>query len=186
MRNKIIGLGCALVGMAAAVMPASAKLIVVDLGVLGDGTFLPAAIAGSIAKNTTFADYAEFTLTESELLLGVGTSISKGFVSGTLALYENAVFHGAMAPSGILYPGASAVIDSSGSANLTNILLSPGKYYVEESGKSGGAGVNFSGSISLSSAVPEPTTWALMLVGFAGMGFYGSRKLRAQSGIVAA
>jgi hypothetical protein len=30
-------------------------------------------------------------------------------------------------------------------------------------------------------AVPEPSTWALMLVGFAGLGFAGWRRVAAQA-----
>ena len=34
-----------------------------------------------------------------------------------------------------------------------------------------------------SSAVPEPSTWAMMLLGFAGLGYVGFRKARARSAI---
>jgi hypothetical protein len=36
---------------------------------------------------------------------------------------------------------------------------------------------------SFSSAVPEPSTWAMMLLGFAGLGYVGFRKARARSAI---
>ena len=32
-----------------------------------------------------------------------------------------------------------------------------------------------------SSSVPEPSTWAMMLLGFAGLGYVGFRKARARS-----
>ncbi len=35
------------------------------------------------------------------------------------------------------------------------------------------------GGVSVSSSVPEPSTWALMLAGFAGLGFAGYRRNRA-------
>jgi hypothetical protein len=40
------------------------------------------------------------------------------------------------------------------------------------------AGTGFVGSGSPMSSVPEPSTWAMMLVGFAGLGFAGFRKGR--------
>ncbi len=40
---------------------------------------------------------------------------------------------------------------------------------------SGGFGFDF----ALGGAVPEPSTWAMMLVGFAGLGFMGSRRRAA-------
>jgi hypothetical protein len=44
----------------------------------------------------------------------------------------------------------------------------------------GGAAPTFNAAFSLSgSTVPEPSTWAMMLLGFAGLGFAGYRKRRA-------
>jgi hypothetical protein len=34
-----------------------------------------------------------------------------------------------------------------------------------------------------SSAVPEPSTWAMMLIGFAGLGFVGYRQARRKDGL---
>jgi PEP-CTERM motif len=38
---------------------------------------------------------------------------------------------------------------------------------------------NIQGSAALSSAVPEPSTWAMLLVGFVGLGFAGYRRATA-------
>jgi hypothetical protein len=35
-----------------------------------------------------------------------------------------------------------------------------------------------SGGLSTSRVVPEPTTWAMMLIGFAGLGYAGYRRAR--------
>ena len=42
---------------------------------------------------------------------------------------------------------------------------------------------SFSSDVSgdFSSTVPEPSTWAMMLLGFAGLGYVGFRKARARS-----
>jgi PEP-CTERM motif len=43
----------------------------------------------------------------------------------------------------------------------------------------GGAAPTFNAAFSLSgAAVPEPSTWAMMLLGFAGLGFAGYRRAR--------
>jgi hypothetical protein len=47
---------------------------------------------------------------------------------------------------------------------------------------SGGFGLDF----AVGGAVPEPSTWAIMLLGFAGLGFAGYRRARAGHGTVAA
>jgi PEP-CTERM motif-containing protein len=40
-------------------------------------------------------------------------------------------------------------------------------------------------SVSLSSAIPEPSTWVMLLLGFAGLGFVGYRASRGSAEIVA-
>jgi hypothetical protein len=39
--------------------------------------------------------------------------------------------------------------------------------------------VTYTGTITLSSAVPEPATWAMMLAGFGGLAFAGMRRRKA-------
>ena len=41
-------------------------------------------------------------------------------------------------------------------------------------------------TISLESTVPEPSTWAMMLLGFAGVGFAGYRRARRSRAAFAA
>jgi hypothetical protein len=35
------------------------------------------------------------------------------------------------------------------------------------------------GALTVSAGVPEPSTWAMMLLGFAGLGYLGYRKARS-------
>jgi hypothetical protein len=42
--------------------------------------------------------------------------------------------------------------------------------------QAGGAGEAISGSGSFTASVPEPSTWAMMLLGLAGLCFVGARK----------
>jgi hypothetical protein len=37
----------------------------------------------------------------------------------------------------------------------------------------------FSSNVNLSSVIPEPSTWAMMLLGFVGLGYAGYRRERA-------
>jgi uncharacterized membrane protein len=46
-------------------------------------------------------------------------------------------------------------------------------------------GFSFVGSMSVP-VVPEPSTWALMLLGFAGLGFAGYRRARTSQATLAA
>jgi len=59
---------------------------------------------------------------------------------------------------------------------------SPGNYSLFESAPGRGYPIQESGNLTVS-AVPEPSTWAMLLLGFAGLGFAGYR--RAKSGISA-
>jgi hypothetical protein len=47
--------------------------------------------------------------------------------------------------------------------------------YILLSNTSAGAMITFSSDPSL---IPEPSTWAMMLIGFAGLGFAGYRKAK--------
>ena len=61
----------------------------------------------------------------------------------------------------------------SGSTTLDN-----GLYYLQVSG-TGGANASYGGDITtVAGAVPEASTWAMMLLGFAGIGLLGLRKRR--------
>ena len=42
------------------------------------------------------------------------------------------------------------------------------------------------GTVTVSTAVPEPSTWAMMLLGFVGLGFAGYRKAQKPGAILAA
>jgi hypothetical protein len=65
-------------------------------------------------------------------------------------------------------------------AVLTEVL-GPGTYYVEVTGTNNVTRLGVGGSV-ITSTVPEPSTWAMMALGFIGLGcaaFRGSAKGRA-------
>ena len=48
-----------------------------------------------------------------------------------------------------------------------------------------GANQNFTLDIGVTPAVPEPSTWAMMLFGFAGLGYAGHRASRKSAALAA-
>jgi hypothetical protein len=46
-----------------------------------------------------------------------------------------------------------------------------GQYFLLVTGQTGGVANTYSGTSNFIAAVPEPSTWAMMLLGFAGLGF---------------
>jgi hypothetical protein len=52
-------------------------------------------------------------------------------------------------------------------------ILNPGNYYLQIAGDGGGTS-GYGGNLSVA-AVPEPSTWAMMILGFFGVGFMAYR-----------
>jgi hypothetical protein len=79
--------------------------------------------------------------------------------------------------SNVIAPSLIAAFDRAMSLSLTDV--SPSAAVVLGTLRSFHSDV----SGDFSSAVPEPSTWAMMLLGFAGLGYVGFRKARARSAI---
>jgi hypothetical protein len=79
--------------------------------------------------------------------------------------------------SNVIAPDLIAAFDRAASLSLTDV--SPSAAVVLGTLRS------FTSDVSgdFSSTVPEPSTWAMMLFGFAGLGYVGFRKARARSAI---
>ena len=60
-------------------------------------------------------------------------------------------------------------------------LLSPTRIVVDVTGAAPAVGDELILDVKFSSTVPEPSTWALMLLGFAGLGFAGWRRTAARA-----
>jgi hypothetical protein len=72
-------------------------------------------------------------------------------------------------PSGIGYQNYTVTVTGTGLDNLTFVAANnPGFTYLD--------------NVSLSTGVPEPSTWAMMLAGFAGLGFAGYRRNALRAG----
>jgi PEP-CTERM motif len=53
-----------------------------------------------------------------------------------------------------------------------------GTYFVEITGVSGGGGLQLAVDGNVTATAPEPSTWAMVLLGFAGLGFASYRRRR--------
>ncbi len=108
---------------------------------------------------------------------------------GTLALASGDVFGidgNGLGPPAIFVPaGYDGTTSLSGSSTFENttlalIGLAPGTYTYTWSPAVVPGSVVEDGSltINVTGGVPEPSTWAMMLLGFAGLGYAGYRRLR--------
>jgi hypothetical protein len=86
----------------------------------------------------------------------------------------------------ITLPGTVFGALAGGSPTVSLTLQGPGSGVLGNT-TSNGAGLDFS-TISIitttQSAVPEPSTWVMMLIGFAGFGYMGFRQSRKRSAVV--
>jgi hypothetical protein len=60
--------------------------------------------------------------------------------------------------------------------NFTSIIGATVRDQVTDSGSDFANNVNMAGQFTLTAAVPEPSTWAMMILGFVGLGFMGFRR----------
>ena len=72
---------------------------------------------------------------------------------------------------------------------IKEIMADGGYYYIATQSSENGAypllGSNSAIIAVASSAIPEPSTWAMMVLGFAGLGFAGYRRGRKASVAIA-
>jgi hypothetical protein len=87
--------------------------------------------------------------------------------------------------SGFIFVPTSYVSDSALSDTATytgqtfsSLGATPGKYEW-----TWGSGANQTFTLEIGNAVPEPSTWAMLLLGFAGLGYAGYRKTRCDNAL---
>lgn len=173
MKNFAIAGALALGIMGASVGPSSAYVVTPssNLGTNPNVNYTVSGLTGSFAVdfNLALTAGADFfaSLTQS-----FGNAATK--ITGlTLSLYKDSV-------------AAANLVDQQGavggppqqSAGVSSLSSLAGNYILEITGTSPGtASLNVAGNtLTLAPAVPEPATWAMMLMGFLGIGFLAYRR----------
>jgi hypothetical protein len=114
---------------------------------------------------------------------------SRGFIT-----YDNLFWPGGAPPTASAYPGAGSVLDIYGlmftvGADTAIDLYSSGIGFASPGLEFGAVIANHDtllDSVSnIALSTPEPSTWAMMVLGFAGLGFAGYRKARKTATIAA-
>jgi hypothetical protein len=96
-------------------------------------------------------------------------SDASGLNMGNYAIADATLNNG---PSGPTYSLHSATAEGSDALRY----LHTGIYFQHGAGESPGFGAIFSLELTIPAAVPEPSTWAMLLIGFAGIGFVTYRE----------
>ena len=177
--RKLLLAATALLGLAAS--PVSAAVIA-DLGIN------PSSSAGNFSNTVgggLFFDQYTFQLVGSPQFLAIGSATNvypraSDFIinfSGSLYQQVGAVGGG---DDILLFGPTIAVPNSCGLFCQTfggSGFLSPGNYYLQIAGIGlGTSGYGGNLSVAAVAAVPEPSTWAMMILGFAGVGFMAYRR----------
>jgi hypothetical protein len=71
--------------------------------------------------------------------------------------------------------GLDLTVSGSGTATLTGFDPTPGSFRLTSQGATGGGNFTFSAT-TVVAGVPEPSTWAMMILGFVGLGFMAYRR----------
>ena len=170
--KNLFKVGALVLGLFAA-SPSQAAVVVFPSTVLGSNPSTPYFVigtgSGSFSYDFTFSltALADFSATLSQSFTNAANKIS----NLELSLYRG------MVGSGTLITSSPASLSTGG--QLTAISYNgaiAGSYYLEVTGTAPSADLNFSGDITTVAAVPEPATWAMMMLGFLGVGFVAYRR----------
>jgi hypothetical protein len=171
MRKLVLGL----VGATAlAIGSAASAAVVIDSSTMV--TSGPTTVASVTTIGFTEADLSSPTFTENLVF----TNSLAGLYSITLTTSSPAVDFTSAVLSGLGGPFGLVEIDDNGVSEfwrLANpVTLDASQYTLTINGNNTGAG-SLGGSITISpTAVPEPATWAMLLIGFGAVGFAMRRR----------
>ena len=177
-RLKLIASAAALAGLALSSVPAHAVTIV---PIASSPFSLPGNPSGVIPKGTFVSgtgtwDFTFSTIggTYNTLMQMQTTRVSNGAPQNlAFTLYQGA-------------PGSGSFVANSGgtSTAATLIALTQGSYYMELTRVKAPREL-VTGGLTLLSSVPEPATWAMMLLGIGGLGAVMRRKRQAEGTLAA-
>jgi hypothetical protein len=167
----------------------AAPVVVSDLG--ADPTSASGNFIQSLNGVTTpFSDEFTFSLTHasnfviagvqnsfaqtSDFISNFGASVFNVGADGTINTADDfAVIIGGPPVACQFNPNCQVIAGSA--------FLPGGSYYVDVTGTGGGTS-GFQGGVAAVAAVPEPSTWAMMLLGFAGIVVMGAKNRRRNNG----
>jgi PEP-CTERM motif len=181
------------------------KTLFTAIGALTAVTLAPSFDASARTFDFTYADGVEtldgqFSIDAQNEVTAMSGSIVGPIDDTIFNVYASASFPGnATSPDGlfyynnVFYPGSDPAFDNSGvlftsignASGYWNLFsYGPGNYTLWESKGGGWAYEGGQGTLTLSA--PEPSTWAMMLLGLAGLTLAGSLKLPRFDGRVGA
>ncbi len=158
--------------------PAFAALVIPatqDLGNLNpdDASDFAATVLGT----GTFTVEAKFELTtaaDASVSATIAVNRNTMYTPGELELFKNGTAPADLVSSSPLAFFATVSPAGAWATALTGIL-GPGTYYVEITGTNNVTTLGVGGSV-ITSTVPEPSTWAMMALGFIGLGYAAFRR----------
>jgi PEP-CTERM motif len=193
MNMNILVKSLAIFGVAILCSPAAraTTITVENLGsVLNDSVSFPNTKTPGSGK--TFEDFFEFTLPTAEYITAsmsisgpMGDQIPAGKGELALSTWSNAPLPGI--PVGSVIEEATVSAPSLGGQTAVVGTFTPfgdfeeaGSYFVEVSGTSGLGSLRLAvdGNVTALGAVPEPATWTMFGIGFAGLAAVGLSKRR--------
>jgi PEP-CTERM motif len=168
-------------------------ITVENLGsILNDSVSFPNTKTPGAGK--TFEDFFEFTLPTAEYItasMSISGPISDQIPAGngtlTLSTWTSTTGVSPFIPLGTVVEEATVSAPSSGGQTAVVGSFTPfgdyelaGTYFVEVAGTSGAGSLKLAvdGNVTSLAAVPEPSTWAMFGIGFAGLAAVGLRRRR--------
>jgi PEP-CTERM motif len=194
MSTNVLAKSLAILGVAIFCSPAAhaTTITVQNLGsILNDGVSFPNTKTPGAGK--TFEDFFEFTLPTAEYISAsmsisgpVVDQIPAGKGQLSLSTWTSTSISAPFIPSGTLIEQATVSAPSLGGQTAVVGSFSPfgdfegaGTYFVEVSGTSGLGTLRLAVDGNVTTlAVPEPSTWGMFGIGFAGLAAVGFKRRR--------
>jgi PEP-CTERM motif len=191
MNTNVLAKSLVLFGVAIFYSPAAqaTTINVQNLGtILNDSVSFPST--KTPGSNSMFEDYFEFTLPTAEYVtasMSISGPVSDQIPTGKLTLSTWTSPDSAPTPFGTVIEQVAVSAPSKGGQFAVVGSETPfgdyeqaGKYFVEVSGTSGLGTLTLAidGNVTTLAAVPEPSTWAMLGIGFVGLAGMGLTRRR--------
>ena len=135
---------------------------------------------GGTGESLTYQESAEFKLNgQGTILLGLvnAMSVGNGFDHSTFQIFINGVLFLNQSFNDLASANAFFTNDTINLGNFSNGITDIDLVLNETMSSTQGFGYTYAFTAAgFASAVPEPSTWAMMLLGFAGLAFAARRR----------